>query len=240
MQAEKGHAAAVEAGDTEAVDKFSRRLVKVTREHNDECKRLLKLMGVPYVEVCACTAHMCLSCRQAPCEAEAQCAELVKRGVVFATATEDMDGLTFGTNVLLRHLTASEAKKLPITVRVDAVGAGQIMCACVQEYHLDKVLTGLQLTTAEFVDLCILLGCDYCGTIRGIGPKKAVELIKQYKSIEVILDNIDHAKYPPPDPWHYKESRRLFFEPEVTNGDDVSLKWIEPDEQGWCAAQGVF
>ena len=47
---------------------------------------------------------------QAPCEAEASCAALVKGGKVFATATEDMDGLTFGTNVLLRHLTASEAK----------------------------------------------------------------------------------------------------------------------------------
>lgn len=50
---------------------------------------------------------------QAPCEAEASCAALVKSGKVFATATEDMDGLTFGTNVLLRHLTASEAKYAP-------------------------------------------------------------------------------------------------------------------------------
>jgi flap endonuclease-1 len=60
LQAEKGHAAAVEAGDTEAIDKFSRRLVKVTREHNDECKRLLKLMGVPYVEVCVPFLNSCL------------------------------------------------------------------------------------------------------------------------------------------------------------------------------------
>lgn len=34
----------------------------------------------------------------------------MKSGKVYATATEDMDGLTFGTTVLLRHLTASEAK----------------------------------------------------------------------------------------------------------------------------------
>ncbi len=37
-------------GDEEAVDKFVRRTVKVTREHNDDCKRLLRLMGVPYVD----------------------------------------------------------------------------------------------------------------------------------------------------------------------------------------------
>ena len=47
---------------------------------------------------------------QAPCEAEAQCAELVKGGKCFAVGTEDMDALTFGTNVLLRHLTYSEAR----------------------------------------------------------------------------------------------------------------------------------
>ena len=37
-------------GDEQAYDKFVRRTVKVTREHNDDCKRLLRLMGVPYVE----------------------------------------------------------------------------------------------------------------------------------------------------------------------------------------------
>ena len=47
---------------------------------------------------------------QAPCEAEAQCAALVKADLVYATATEDMDSLTYGSSVMLRHLTASEAK----------------------------------------------------------------------------------------------------------------------------------
>ena len=42
---------AEEVGDTEAIDKFNRRLVKVTPEHNAECKKLLKLLGIPYVEV---------------------------------------------------------------------------------------------------------------------------------------------------------------------------------------------
>ena len=47
---------------------------------------------------------------QAPCEAEAQCAALVKAGKVYAVGTEDMDALTFGSTVLLRHLTFSEAR----------------------------------------------------------------------------------------------------------------------------------
>lgn len=32
----------------------------------------------------------------APSEAEAQCAEFVRQGLVYAAATEDMDCLTFG------------------------------------------------------------------------------------------------------------------------------------------------
>lgn len=39
--------------------------------------------------------------------------------------------------------------------------------------------------------MCILLGCDYCDSIKGIGPKKAVDLINKHKCIEKILENID-------------------------------------------------
>jgi hypothetical protein len=51
---------------------------------------------------------------------------------VFASATEDMDCLTFGSNIVLRHLTASEAKKLPI-----------------REINLDRVLSSLELQRDE-------------------------------------------------------------------------------------------
>ena len=37
-------------GDEEAFDKFARRTVKVTRDHVEDCKKLLKLMGIPYVD----------------------------------------------------------------------------------------------------------------------------------------------------------------------------------------------
>lgn len=42
---------ATEADDKTDVDKFSKRLVRVTRDHNEDCKRLLSLMGVPVVTV---------------------------------------------------------------------------------------------------------------------------------------------------------------------------------------------
>ncbi|XP_038620335.1 flap endonuclease 1 [Tachyglossus aculeatus] len=200
-EAEKQLQRAQDAGAEEDVEKFAKRLVKVTKQHNDDCKRLLRLMGIPYLE--------------APGEAEASCAALVKAGKVYAAATEDMDCLTFGSPVLMRHLTASEAKKLPI-----------------QEFHLSRVLQELGLTQEQFVDLCILLGSDYCDSIRGIGPKRAVDLIRQHKSIEEIVRRLDPNKYPVPDHWLHKEARRLFLEPEVVDPETVELKWSEPDEDG--------
>ncbi|XP_077177294.1 flap endonuclease 1 [Paroedura picta] len=199
-EAEKQLEEAKEAGEDENVEKFSKRLVKVTKQHNDECKKLLTLMGIPYVE--------------APGEAEASCAALVKANKVYAAATEDMDCLTFGSPVLMRHLTASEAKKLPI-----------------QEFHLNRILQDMGLTQEEFVNLCILLGCDYCESIRGIGPKRAVELIKQHKSIEKIVQQIDTKKFSLPENWLHREAQQLFLEPEVVDPEAVELKWSEPNEE---------
>lgn len=145
---------AKEVATSEEVGKFSRRLVRVTSQHNDECKKLLKLMGIPII--CA------------PSEAEAQCAELAKEGLVYGIATEDMDGLTFGASRVIRHLSAGNSDK-------------------VKEFVLEKVLEGLGLTHEQFIDLCILMGCDYCESIKGVGGKTGLELIKQYGSIEEIL-----------------------------------------------------
>ncbi|KAJ1651111.1 Elongation of fatty acids protein 2 [Dispira simplex] len=199
-EATKSLEAAKEAGDAVQMDKFTRRTVKVTREHNDECKRLLQLMGIPYFD--------------APCEAEAQCAALAKAGKVYAAASEDMDTLTFASPVLLRHLTFSEARKMPIT-----------------EFKLEKVLAGLELSMAEFVDLCILLGCDYCDSIKGIGLHRAMALIKQHRKLETILENLDSKKHPVPEDWPYLSARQLFLEPEVADPATLEFRWDAPNEE---------
>ncbi|MEQ2172618.1 Elongation of fatty acids protein 2 [Goodea atripinnis] len=59
------------------------------------------------------------------------------------------------------------------------------------KYLCSRGLTFQFLFIFQFIDLCILLGCDYCGTIKGIGPKRAIDLIRQHGSIEEILENID-------------------------------------------------
>lgn len=149
-------------------------------------------MGVPIVE--------------SPCEAEAQCAELVKSGVCYATATEDMDSLTLGTPILLRHMTASEAKKIPVL-----------------EINLKDILKEMDFTMDMFIDLCILLGCDYCDTIRGIGTKRAFEMIEKHKNIETVIENLDKEKYPLPENFPYKEVRPLFTDPEVIKADTLEV-----------------
>jgi flap endonuclease-1 len=77
-----------------------------------------------------------------------------------------------------------------------------------------------------------MLGCDYCETIRGIGPKRAIDLITEHKTIENVLAHIDKAKYTPPENWLFKEARELFLHPEVADLSTIELKWNEPDEEG--------
>ncbi|KND89296.1 Flap endonuclease 1 [Tolypocladium ophioglossoides CBS 100239] len=206
QEATEGLEEAKETGTAEDVEKFSRRTVRVTREHNAECQRLLKLMGIPYIV--------------APTEAEAQCAVLARAGKVYAAASEDMDTLCFNTPILLRHLTFSEQRKEPI-----------------QEIRLDKVLEGLNMQRKQFVDLCILLGCDYLDPIPKIGPTTALKLIREHGSLEKVVEAIEKdskKKFTLPDDWPYKDARDLFFEPDVRKADDplCDFKLDKPDMDG--------
>ncbi|KAI9007563.1 PIN domain-like protein [Phycomyces nitens] len=193
---------ASEVGTTEDVARFEKRTVRVTKEHNQECQRLLKAMGIPYVE--------------APTEAEAQCAELAKAGKVFAAASEDMDTVTFGSPVLLRHLTFSEQRKMLI-----------------DEINLEAALKGMELDMSQFIDLCIMMGCDYVETIKGVGPQRAFSMIKEHKTIEAVIKNLpEKLKANVPENWKYDEARELFRKPNVLPGSSVDLKWESPDIDG--------
>lgn len=200
-EAEEAVTEAKEEGDQEALAKLNKRTLRVTSQHGEEAKKLLTLMGIPYVD--------------APCEAEAQCASLVASGFCYGAGSEDMDSLTLGVPLLLRHLNYSESRGLPIL-----------------EIRLEKVLEGLKMTMDQFIDLCILLGCDYCDSIRGIGPVRAMQLIEKHGNIENVLENLDKEKYKVPDNFPFREIRELFRHPEVTETSSLDIKWTAPDEQG--------
>lgn len=193
-----------EEGDLELAEKFQRRINRITPEMTASCKTLFDLMGVPVVE--------------APCEAEAQCAELVKNGGVYATASEDMDSLTFGTTRLIRHIwqgTASTAAKKGIKPT---------------EFNLPMLLEDLDMPMEQFIDMCILCGCDYVDSIRGVGPVTALKLIRDVKDLTEVVSNLRADKgYSVPDAYPVDAIREMFVKPVVTPSSEISLKWGKPD-----------
>lgn len=86
------------------------------------------------------------------------------------------------------------------------------------------------LVCDQFVDLCILCGCDYCDTIRGIGPKTAVKLMQKHGSLEKVLENLD-SKYTIPENFDFNQARELFLRHEVTDPATFNFKWGGMDEE---------
>ena len=96
---------------------------------------------------------------------------------MYAVASEDMDSLTFGAPRFLRHLMDPSSKKIPV-MEFDIAKVCIVMFSVIDlmlhnAYHMSpnlmlQVLEELELTMDQFIDLCILCGCDYCDSIKGI------------------------------------------------------------------------
>merc|ERR1712187_705969 len=129
----------------------------------------------------------------APSEAEATCAALCRDGKVYAAATEDADCLTFGTKVLVRNLMAAESQKKQIL-----------------EVSLERALEQLNVSMTQFIDFCILSGCDYCDTLKGVGPATAIRLLMQHGTLEKVIENIEKDKIPAN--FRYDVAREFFKE----------------------------
>ena len=169
--------------------KMLKRSLKITEEQIKECKEILNIIGIPYIE--------------SPTEADPQCAYLVKEGIADSVISDDMDLLAFGTSKLIR----GKSNKLEI-------------------YDLNIILKELKLTYDEFVELCILFGCDYCNTIKKIGVKRAYELILKHKNIESI---IKLKKYDIPEDYNYKTIIDYFKNPPILKIKKNDIKWLPPN-----------
>lgn len=135
-------------------------------------------------------------------EAEAMCANLSKQKRTSATVSEDLDTIVFGDAPILRHFFS---KARPIL-------------------QIDPILARneLGLSRAAFIDLCILCGTDFSGTIRGIGPHRAVEWIQKYGSIERILEHLATTKYEVSPTFDYQLARNVFHDlPPIPSHDDA-------------------
>jgi flap endonuclease-1 len=105
----------------------------------------------------------------APLEAETTCADLCKRGLVDGVLSEDTDVMAYATPVFLSKINTTNG-------------------TCTRIKYQD-ILEGLELKSEEFLDLCIMCGCDYNKNIFRVGPEKAYKHIKKYSSIEGVSDN---------------------------------------------------
>lgn len=121
-------------------------------------------------------------------EADPICAKIATKSDVHGVSSEDMDILTFGSPILIRGLSGTKKMK---------------------EINLKEVLTNLNMNQDEFIDLCILLGCDYTPTIPKIGKKRALDIIQKYRSIDNFLEK-EGKKYKVPENFNYKDAQDIF------------------------------
>lgn len=85
----------------------------------------------------------------------------MKAGKAYATATEDMDALTFG-KLKVRELVGSNFLGTEILVRGFNNKKEPIL-----EISFNQMLKELDMPYEQFIDLCILCGCDYTEAIEG-------------------------------------------------------------------------
>merc|ERR1712066_1119028 len=98
------------------------------------------------------------------------------------------------------------------------------------EVTLERVLEQLNITMEQFIDFCILCGCDYCDTIKGVGPSTAIKLIIQHGSLEKVLENTEPEKIP--NNFNYQAAREFFRECEAVDTSTVNFEFKDPDVEG--------
>jgi len=196
--------AARAAGDLARAYSKATMTSRLTREMVDDAVRLLRLMGIPAIE--------------APSEAEAQAAHMARTGAVWAAASKDYDSLLFGTPRLVRFITISGREFLP--------SRGIARPITPELIDLDRLLGALELTREQLVDLAILVGTDFNDGVKGIGPKKALALLRRYGSIESTPAEIRDAAGSA-----VQAIRALYLAPAVT--DDYTVQF------GRCDVEAV-
>ena len=121
---------------------------------------------------------------------------------VYAVASQDYDSLLFGAPILVRNINITGKRKLPgktfyVEVKPEVI-------------ELEKNLKRLGINREQLIDIALLVGTDYNEGVKGIGPKKALSLIRKYGELEKLPESI--RRKVPPD---YEDIRRIFLEPNV-------------------------
>ena len=160
-------------------DKYEKASLRLTKEIINDVKKLLTLMGVSYIHPNG--------------EAEAYASELCRIGYVDYVLTEDMDTMVYGCPKLIRNCVDKSIKRKDI----------------ISIFNYEKMIEDLNLTHDQFIEFCILCGCDYCDSIPKVGNITALKLIKKFGNVEEIIKN---TKYNFPENYLelFKKSKEIF------------------------------
>ncbi|MEK6984663.1 MAG: flap endonuclease-1 [Nanoarchaeota archaeon] len=159
IQAEKKFEQAKEIADKELMKKYAARTSRLTDGMIDEARKLIEAFGLPVID--------------ATSEAEAQASLIVKNGDAFALATNDADAMLFGAPKIVRNVNMAGKKKRANQLNYDIIHPDLIV--------LEDNLKHLDISQDQLIALAMLIGTDYnSGGIKGIGPKTALKMVKQY------------------------------------------------------------
>lgn len=173
---------------------------KLTEEMIDDSKKLLDAMGIPWI--------------QAISEGEAMCAHLCKKDLVFAAGSQDADSLLFGSPRLVKNLSITGRRKLPkketyIEIRPELI-------------ELQDLLNAFGITREQLVIIGLLVGTDYNSGIEKVGPKTALKLVKEHKTLRNVLAKVEWKEENDPE-----EIYEFFLNPPVN--EKYELEWRQPD-----------
>jgi flap endonuclease-1 len=201
-KARKQYATAIKEGKLDDAKRYAQATAQLTPSMVQDAQRLLTLMGIPWL--------------RAPSEGEAQIAYMAATGTVWAAASQDYDTLLFGASRLLRNIAITGRRKLPrkpVYVEVEP-----------ELVVLQNVLRELDITREQLVMIGILVGTDFNPDgIKGIGPKRALGLVKKFKTLPSVVKQFDTSLFPV-DP---TEINDLFLQPPVQS--DITLHWTQPN-----------
>ena len=204
-QARKLYEKAEKEEDIAAMQKYGGRVSYLSKDMVAEAKELLTHMGIPVV--------------QAPSEGEAQAAHIVRQGDAWAVVSQDYDSLLYGADRLIQNLSIAGRRKKTGTLTTITVKPEMLV--------FKQVLKDLGVTHDQLIALAMLVGTDYHpGGVKGIGPKKALTMVKEFKTPVKIFAEAkwsEHCK----EPW--QNIFNLFKEMPVTK--DYSLKFKAPNKE---------
>ena len=185
---------------------------KINREIVASAKELLGHMGIAWI--------------QAPSEGEAQAARMNREGLVYAAGSQDYDLFLFGADTVVRNLTITGRRKLPRKdVYVDINP---------ERVELKKLLGSLGLHQKQLIWLGMLMGTDFNEGIEKVGPKTALKIVKERRSLKEIAAYVKE-KYNTEFEVDPEEIEDTFYKPETEeigrHAFDSKMKEAKPSKE---------